>query len=392
MTSALVTPKGNEMPLPVSFIFGGISTEYDGSVASLISVMSTYLELPVDKRPFRLGNLYHVCRTDGRVRTIPYNSAFTIDKLHKDIYDGSGVSAQTLLAAFDTMASRSEYVVNLLHGQFGEDGGAQTLAAISGVRGTFGDPQVASLTMNKYAMSSFVSSLLPADMVKVPQTMLVTPRNIAEGIEFAKSIQGPIVVKPNSLGSSLFSELFYDPDKSGSEIETLLRTIFCYDSSALLQEFISGDEYTCGCIISSSGLLSLPVIKIEADSQFCGRDQKYSNHVARKSVVSRNDTVSRELQGISETIASSLDIYNMARFDFRVKGESEVWFLECNYIPGLAKDGSFHKMLHHHGMTVIDLISWIVANSIPFIRPAHYVEYERWKVPGCTDAVEELAD
>ncbi|MER9171161.1 D-alanine--D-alanine ligase [Mesorhizobium australicum] len=365
------------MSLDVSFIFGGISTEYDGSITSLENIISSYLALRDAERPFCVRHLYHVSRKDGLVRTILFHNGFSIAELKACISDTSTRSGRTLLVTFDAIKSRDEYVVNLLHGQFGEDGGVQTLAALSGVEGTFGDPHVASLTMNKYAMSSFVSSLLPTEIVRVPKTTLITPRNVDDAIKMvSKSFLGPIVVKPNSLGSSLFARLFHDPARSEAEIEALLRKIFAYDSAAVLQEFIPGDEYTCGCIISSSEVTPLPIVKLEADMQFCGRDQKYSNKIARKKMVNLDDEISNRLKLLAKTVSSSIDLYNMARFDFRVCGESMIWFLECNYIPGVAKDSSFEKMLHHYGMTVIDLISWVAENSPSFKKPDYYVEYE----------------
>lgn len=364
------------MPLKVSFLFGGVSTEYDGSITSLTNVVSSYLALPVRERPFSVKNLYHISRDDGLVRTIPIDRAFSPDEVQRYVAENSTASGRKLPATLDAIASNAEYVVNLLHGQFGEDGGIQTLAALSGIRGTFGDPQVASLTMNKYAMSSFVSALLPSEVIRVPKTTLVKPRGVLEAVRLAKLSRSPIVVKPNSLGSSLFSELFHDPGESAAEIEALLGTIFTYDSAALVQEFISGAEYTCGCLVSSSEVIPLPVVKVDADSQFCGRDQKYSSHVAKKTVINLDDEISRRIQTVAERIVSSIDIYNMARIDFRVTESSEIWFLECNYIPGIAKDGSFEMMLHHRGMTVIDLISWVASNATPFIRPEHYVNYD----------------
>ncbi|MDX8455319.1 ATP-grasp domain-containing protein [Mesorhizobium sp. VK9D] len=363
------------MPLEVSFMFGGISTEYDGSIESMISIASAYLKLSKIDRPFFVRNLYHVSRLDGLVRAISMSNVTRIDDITNFISTTPSISGQTLLAFFDAIASRKEYVVNLLHGQFGEDGGAQTLAALSGLRGMFGDPHVASLTMNKYAMSAFVSSLLPSETVQVPRTILVRPTNVTEAIQVAKSIEGPIVVKPNSLGSSLFSRVFYNSDESAADVEGLLRTIFSYDSAALLQEFIPGEEYTCGCICSSSDSIVFPVVMIESRGQFLGRDQKCSGDRYRKKVVDSTDGISRKIVDATKRIAEYIDIYNIARFDFRVNGP-DVWFLECNYLPGLAVDGLIHTMLNHHGMTVIDMIYWIMRNSPSFIKPEHYISYE----------------
>ncbi|MDX1195587.1 D-alanine--D-alanine ligase [Sinorhizobium medicae] len=365
------------MTLEISFIFGGISTEYDGSVTSFANIISSYLALPHAERPFSVRHLYHISRVDGLVRTIPFNSISTIADLEPYISETSTIPGRTLISTFDAIQSRNEYVVNLLHGQFGEDGGIQTLAIISGVVGSFGDPHVASLTMNKYAMSAFVSSLLPAEMVRVPKTTLITPRNVDQSINIAMSLDRPFVVKPNSLGSSLFTQLFYDPPSSEQEIDTLLRTIFIHDTAAVLQDFISGDEYTCGCLITSSEIIPLPIVKLEANNDFCGRDQKYSSNVAKKTVVNVNDDISRRIQNITTSIASSIDLYNMARFDFRVSANEEIWFLECNYVPGTAKDGSFEKMLNSYGMTVVDLVSWITSESKTFKKPEHYIMYDR---------------
>ncbi|RWD28365.1 MAG: D-alanine--D-alanine ligase [Mesorhizobium sp.] len=364
------------MALEVSFLFGGISTEYDGSVSSLENIISSYLVLSDTARPFSISNLYHVSRDDGLVRAIPFDCTFAVADFQAYMSDISSLSGGTLLSGFDTVISRDEYVVNLLHGQFGEDGGAQTLAALLGLRGTFGDPHVASLTMNKYAMSSFVSSLFPDERVRIPKTVLLTSRNECDWQKLVRSIPGPIVVKPNSLGSSLFAERFLEPARLEGEITALLRTIFTYDNAVLVQEFVPGDEYTCGCLVSSSDVIPLPIVKIDAEKQFCGRDQKYFGNIAKKTMVGADDEISVRLKSAAGIITSSMPFYNMVRFDFRVSGESDVWFLECNYIPGLGKDGSFELMLRDYGMTVVDLIPWIAANSSRFVKSNHFINYE----------------
>lgn len=333
--------------------------------------------MPPEIRPFSVKHMYHVSRNDGLVRSIPFHSGFTIDELQNSISETSILPGRTLLTTFDTIVSRDEYIVNLLHGKFGEDGGVQTLAALSGLRGTFGDPHVASLTMNKYAMSSFVSSLLPTDVVRVPRTKLIRPQHVDDALQFAKSIDGPIVVKPNSLGASLFTKLFHDSVTTELDIVALLSTTFNYDSIALVQEFISGDEYSCGCLIASSGVVPLPVVKIETAGNFFGHDEKHTSGLAVEKVVDNTDSILTDrIKCIAKVVASSIDLYNMARFDFMVTEESEIWFLECNYIPGLMKNSIFPKMLRHCGMTVVDLIAWIASNSNNFTKKSYFVKYD----------------
>ncbi|MER9243883.1 D-alanine--D-alanine ligase [Mesorhizobium sp. M0633] len=362
------------MSLDVSFIFGGLSSEYDASISNLTHIISSYLALPPAERPFSVKHLYHLSRDDSLVRTFPFHSAFTISKLQTYISDTSILPGRTLPYTFDAIKSRNEYVVNLLPGQFGEDGGVQTLAALFGLKGTFGDPQVASLAMNKHAMSSFVSSLFPAETVKVPKTKLVKPRYLDNAIQFAQSLRGPVVAKPNSLGSSLFTDVFGTFSDPEADIYPLLDKIFKYDSAALFQEFIPGDDYSCGCIVTSSELIMLPVVKIETERGFFGYNEKEDSKLSNKKIVDTGDTVSERLKSVTRIIASAIDIYSIARFDFRVTNTSEIYFLECNCIPGLSKDSIFTKMLLHHDMTVIDLILLVASHSNSFTRKPHLIE------------------
>ncbi|MER9356243.1 D-alanine--D-alanine ligase [Mesorhizobium sp. M0514] len=361
------------MSFQVSFIFGGISSEYDGSISSLTHIISSYLALAPTERPFSVKHLYHLSRDDGLVRTFPFHSTFTISEIQTYISDTSR-PGRTLPDSFDGIRSCNEYIVNLLPGQFGEDGGVQTLAALFGLKGTFGDPQVASLVMNKYAMSSFVSSLFPTGTVKSPKTKLVKQSYSDKVIQIANSVEGPIVVKPNSLGSSLLTEVFESPSGVGSELCNIVDRILKYDSTALIQKFIPGDDYSCGCIVTSSRTTILPVVRIETERDFFGHAEKEDSKLSNKTIVDRDDVVSDRLKSATRLIASAVGIHSIGRFDFKVTSASEIYFLECNCIPGLSQDSIFTKMLLHEGMTVIDLILLMASHSYSFIRKPHLIE------------------
>ncbi|RVD14548.1 MAG: D-alanine--D-alanine ligase [Mesorhizobium sp.] len=358
----------------VSFIFGGISKEYDSSVSSLEHIIATYLGTPNIERRFDVKNIHHISRNDGLVRTFSFSETFTISDLHH-VISGTGIAnGRTLVYALDEIASCNEYVVNLLHGQFGEDGGIQTLAALLGLKGTFGDPQVASLTMNKYAMSSFVSSLLPSDIVGVPKTRLITAKDNLDVAQIANLFRGPIVVKPNSLGSSLLTEVFHEPATSGVEVVALIKEILENDSAALLQEFVRGDEYSCGCMIDSSNVVPLPVMKIKTDRGFFGLKEKSRKDMFDlEAVDDLNNSISARIKSAARSIASAIDLYNVVRFDFIVTPRSEIVFLECNYIPGMGNESIFPAMLEKHGMTVTDLIHWVALHSKQYTRKNHLI-------------------
>ncbi|RVJ66983.1 D-alanine--D-alanine ligase [Sinorhizobium medicae] len=353
----------------VSLIFGGRSSEYEASVSSCSNIISSYIAIPIEDRPFPIKHIYHVRPNDGRVSTTQFKTTLEAHELPRYISEICLVPGDKLYETFDLISSREEYIVNLLHGQFGEDGGVQTLAALSGLNGTFGDPYVASLAINKFAMSSFVAALLSADIVRVPKTHLIKPQQMHDAIRISSSFRLPIIVKPNSLGSSQFTALFQDALASKEKIVHLLARIFEYDSSALLQEFIPGSEYSCGCLVSSSDVIALPVMMVENPRNHFDAHEK-SNLTATKAL-DKDDAIGNILASISTVIASAVGICNIARFHFRVTERYEVYFLECNYIPALGSDSIFNQMLHHYGMTVIDLISFMALSSNSYARKAH---------------------
>ncbi|MER8415263.1 D-alanine--D-alanine ligase [Mesorhizobium sp. M1342] len=358
------------MTLDVSFMFGGYSTEYDSSISSLKNCISSFISIPLNHRPFCIRHLYHISRQDGLVRTVQFHDGFTSSDLQDCILNLDHLPGSKLINAIEDIEKRKEYVVNLLHGQFGEDGGAQTIAALSGLKGTFGDPQVASLTMNKYAMSSFVSSLLPAGIVRVPATRLINSRNLDDAIRIARSFRGPVVVKPNSLGLSLFTALFPNPAAREAEITELVLNVLRYDTAVLFQEFIFGDEYSCGCIMELFEVTPLPVVKIETENHFFGPAEKSNANLAVKRLIDGNGTISNRIKNITRQIANSMNLCNISRFDFVVAPNDDVFFLECNYIPGLAKGSILDMAIQSHGMTVIELIARIASHSRPFERKA----------------------
>ncbi|PDT80893.1 D-alanine--D-alanine ligase [Sinorhizobium sp. BJ1] len=362
------------MSINISILAGGLSAEYEGSISSLMNVLSKYWEYPPALRPFDIKNIYHVSRKTGDVQVIALHENSSIVDVKRQLSGCDDLPGRPLTEVLQS--AKEEYLINLLHGQFGEDGGVQALADLLKLNGTFGDPCVAALTMNKYAMSSFVSSALPASVVKIPQMQLLRPRSSTAAVEAAKASDRPIVIKPNSLGSSLCTRLFPSPEASKTEISGLLATIFERDSAALVQEFIPGDDYSCGLFMVHAEPIILPVVRIEASGNFLGYEEKKFTSKNRKVVLKDADSISLRIKSVTRSILEFVDVYATARFDFRVCPDGEIWFLECNYVPGLAEDSIFQAMLKGYGISVIDMLSQLCAAAPKYNRKPHIISLE----------------
>lgn len=76
-----------------------------------------------------------------------------------------------------------------------------------------------------------------------------------------------------------------------------------------------------------------------------------------KDIVNNDDTVGKELQAIARTLFSNVGFSSMCRFDFIVKDDSQIYFLEANSIPGLMKNSLYPKMLRAAGIGIVDLVA-----------------------------------
>ena len=79
----------------------------------------------------------------------------------------------------------------------------------------------------------------------------------------------PLVVKPNSGGSSVGVKIVYDKD----ELISMLETVFEWDSEVVIEKYIKGDEITCSIFDGKQ----LPIISIRHAAEFFDYNAKYDD-------------------------------------------------------------------------------------------------------------------
>ncbi|MGQ0441011.1 ATP-binding protein, partial [Bacillus sp. B-TM1] len=79
----------------------------------------------------------------------------------------------------------------------------------------------------------------------------------------------PLVVKPNSGGSSVGVKIVYDKD----ELISMLETVFEWDSEVVIEQYIKGDEITCSILDGKP----LPIVSIRHAAEFFDYNAKYDD-------------------------------------------------------------------------------------------------------------------
>ena len=298
----------------LGLMYGGRSTEHDGSLKTKRGVMEM-----LNQDIYQIVDIIYTDR-EGNI---------FLNEL-----------ASTLGAVIDHIKRNTDvFYLNLMPGNEGEDGSWSGVFDICDGRGSFESVNTSSILMNKYQQNCVAVTMLP-DMVLCPASAFITrgaqPDTINKIID---SFSSEVIIKPNNLGSSHFIDIFTPSEKT--KINEFLVKLFEFDQTALIQEFIEGDNYSCGVITSKDGLKALPVVFQQIEERYMSQAIKFVG--AWPKVITYN-SIAERIQKQSVILAKLFNVTGMCRFDFITKGDN-IYYLEGNIVPSLASGGSFYYML-----------------------------------------------
>ncbi len=242
-----------------------------------------------------------------------------------------------------------DFVYIALHGSFGEDGRVQSILDSMDVKYNGCGFFSSSICMNKFIVKNILANF-NIDMAK---SIVLTKDKFELSID---KFEFPLIVKPNSGGSSLGTYLSHNYEELLKHIEMS----FSYDNNILIEEFIDGKEISCG-ILNEEVLPIFEIIPM-SDNKIFNYKAKYDN-----STIERPATLSKELECKVKEIA--LKCHNVlscgvySRIDFIIK-DNIPHFLEINTLPGMTEESIFPKMAKSIGINFQTLLDIIIENSI----------------------------
>ncbi|MCW8397567.1 ATP-grasp domain-containing protein [Legionella sp. PATHC038] len=339
----------------ISFIFGGVSVERDLSLRTFHSI---YSELQHQIRDTNLYQYVYYVTEEGFVIRKPFD--FEKDP---DYYMTSKKAPISIIEAFQHIKKNNEYVFSLLYGQFGEDGHIQGLGKIFDIKNSFGSVLSSSLTKSKFHCSKYIESMYP-ELEPIPM-LSIRDANISHiKAKLLLFYNQEIVIKPNSLGTSMFTERMILNENSIDAAVNLIIDILKIDNIALLQKYIPGEEYSCGCIENLGSIEVLPLILVRTRNRFFGRREKLCKFGVSERIIPQSyNKFTTQIADISKRIFSDLMFENMFRLDFIVS-EGKIYFLEVNSLPGLSHASFFPKMLKEINISMSDFIQLTFKNSL----------------------------
>jgi len=265
--------------------------------------------------------------------------------------------------------NRPDIVFNIAEGLTGRGREAQVPAILNylGIPFTGSEETTMCVAMDKALTKRFVSSY----GVNTPKYQVIRGASLPDSDSLpASGLAWPIIIKPNTEGSGKgISDLSIVGD-SASLRRVLSEKINAYKADMLLEEYISGREFTVGILGNADNIRVFPPMEIifkdkehsiysyEVKKNF----RKYVHYECPPDIVA--GTI-REIEDTAETVYRALECRDFARVDFRLSPAGQLYFIELNPLPGFAPGFSDFPMIAGFcGMDYTSLIKNIMVSAL----------------------------
>lgn len=248
-----------------------------------------------------------------------------------------------------------------LHGRFGEDGQVQQLLEELRIPYTGSGVHASRLAFSKSA----AKERLLLHHVPTPPYVLIHESDTAQRIVHqARSLGFPLVVKPDTQGSSLGVSIIGSED----ELPKALTRCFHLDSFGLLEGAVVGTEWTVGIL---DGMV-LPPIHIETSRQFFDYAAKYEDDDTR--YLFEHDVPAETVSMIEQTArraCEALGTAGLARVDLILDRYGRAWVLEVNTVPGFTDHSLVPKSAQKMGLTLGELYERCLVSALRVWHETH---------------------
>ncbi|MFC6017461.1 D-alanine--D-alanine ligase family protein [Plantactinospora solaniradicis] len=350
----------------VAVVFGGRSTEHAISCVSAGSILAALDPDEYDVVPVGITRAGQWVLTDGD----PARFAIT----ERQLPEITAAAGSTVVLPADPTGSGLmmldpaegpraladvDVVFPALHGAYGEDGTIQGLLEMAGIPYVGANVFASAAAMDK----EFTKKLATAEGIPVgPYVVLRNGVSLTE--EDKQRLGLPVFVKPSRAGSSVGISKVSDWDDLDAAV-ALARQV---DPKVLVEAAIVGREIECGVLEAEAGggpeASLLAEVKV-AERDFYDFEAKYLDEGSEYEIpAGLPDRVTRQVQEYACRTFTALDCAGLARVDFFVTPDLDVYLNEINTMPGFTPRSMFPQMWAATGLEYPKLVNRLIRTAL----------------------------
>ncbi|MCG7383713.1 D-alanine--D-alanine ligase [Paenibacillus sp. ACRRY] len=243
-----------------------------------------------------------------------------------------------------------EVALLALHGKYGEDGTVQGTLESLGIPYTGCGVLSSSVCMDKDMSKQLMHH------AGIPTGEWVQVNHLEELSSTAvKQLTYPVVVKPNSGGSSIGTQVVQEPSSLQAAVEAALG----WDDTVMIEQYIAGEEITCAIVDGKM----LPIISIRSSAEFFDYSSKYNDGGAEEQVVQLPADIHQRVENAALACYRVLKCSVYARVDMIIR-DGMPYVLEVNTLPGLTRNSLLPKSAAAAGISFTELLDTIIELSL----------------------------
>lgn len=248
-------------------------------------------------------------------------------------------------------------VLLCIHGTPGEDGKLQGYFDMLGIPYTSCDAATSALTMNK----RYTVAVAAFGGINVAKSMHLFRHTPIAATEILAHLQLPLFVKPNSGGSSIGMSKV----TQANELKAALEKAFKEDAQILVEEFISGREFTIGVFKQAGVIQVLPITEIKTYNEFFDFEAKYQGKSKETTPAEIDDIMKERLAAAAKRVYEIFNCRGVVRIDFIYDTHTgKPYMLEVNTVPGQSEASVIPQQVKAMGMSLTEFYSAVIEEAL----------------------------
>ncbi|MDI1323785.1 MAG: D-alanine--D-alanine ligase [Algoriphagus sp.] len=246
-------------------------------------------------------------------------------------------------------------VFNILHGSPGEDGKLAGYFDMLGIPYTTCDQLTSAITMNKGYTKAIVQDIPELNVAKSLQLFENTVENLQK---IESELVLPLFIKPNNGGSSIGMTKV----KTWADLPKAVDKAFAEDKQVLVEEFVSGREFSIGVYKGKGEITVLPATEIVSSKEFFDYEAKYTPGVAEEITPGRmTEEEKSRVDRIVYKVYEKLNCKGAVRVDYFLQHETgKFFFIEINTVPGQTETSLISQQVKVAGKDVKEFYSELI--------------------------------
>lgn len=245
-----------------------------------------------------------------------------------------------------------------IHGTPGEDGKLQGYFDMLSIPYTTCSAAVSALTFNK----RYTVAVAAFGGIPVSKSVHLFKGQKVDVPALSGELRLPVFVKPNNGGSSIGMSKVTDP----SELETALAKAFKEDNQLLVEEFISGREFTIGVFSHHGEIKTLPITEVISKKDFFDYEAKYTAGMSEEITPANIDeSIAESVRDHARKVYSIFNCGGVVRIDFIYNEERALPFmLEINTVPGQSEASIVPQQVRAMGWTLKQFYTALIQEAV----------------------------